>query len=88
MSARFATIVAAMDFSGTLDEAWGVACHLAQVTGAWLHLLHVCPDPRGQARAVEAAGVDYEALDREWRAAASQRLAQAPRHDKRAATPR
>lgn len=75
MSARFATIVAAVDFSGSSDEAWQVACHLARLTGACLHLLHVCPDPLGQGWAVEAVGVDYEALDREWRAAASQRLA-------------
>jgi nucleotide-binding universal stress UspA family protein len=61
----FRTIVAAIDFSVTSDEALRVACELASSHGSTLHLLHVIPDARRQAWSVEAPGLDFSALQQE-----------------------
>lgn len=61
----FRTIVAAIDFSETSDDALRVACELAACHGSQLHLLHVIPDARQQAWSVEAPGLDFAALQQE-----------------------
>lgn len=71
----FHTIVAAIDFSETSDDALRVACALAACHGSELHLLHVIPDARQQAWSVEAPGLDFSALQAESIADAEQQLA-------------
>jgi nucleotide-binding universal stress UspA family protein len=71
----FRTIVAAIDFSETSDEALRVACELASSQGSTLHLLHVIPDARQQAWSVEAPGLDFSALQQESVADAERVLA-------------
>jgi len=61
----FRTIVAAIDFSETSEDALRVACALASSHGSTLHLLHVIPDARQQAWSVEAPGLDFSALQQE-----------------------
>lgn len=74
MSERFDTIVVAVDFSETSEEAWKAACRLAALAGSHLHLVHVSPDPLRQAWTVEAVGVDFGAISQEWQAQAELRL--------------
>ena len=71
----FRTIVAAIDFSETSDDALRVACELAACHGSELHLLHVIPDARQQAWSVEAPGLDFSALQQESMADAERLLA-------------
>lgn len=71
----FNTIVAAIDFSETSDDALRVASELAACQGAELHLLHVIPDARQQAWSVEAPGLDFSALQQESMADAERMLA-------------
>jgi nucleotide-binding universal stress UspA family protein len=71
----FRTIVAAIDFSETSDDALRVACELASSQGGTLHLLHVIPDARQQAWSVEAPGLDFSALQQESVADAERMLA-------------
>ena len=71
----FRTIVAAIDFSETSDDALRVACELAASQGSTLHLLHVIPDARQQAWSVEAPGLDFSALQQESIADAERMLA-------------
>ena len=71
----FRTIVAAIDFSETSDDALRVACDLASSHGSILHLLHVIPDARQQAWSVEAPGLDFSALQQESIADAERMLA-------------
>ncbi|WP_396625909.1 universal stress protein [Luteitalea sp.] len=71
----FRTIVAAIDFSETSDDALRVACELAATHGSALHLLHVIPDARQQAWSVEAPGLDFSALQQESIADAERMLA-------------
>ncbi len=71
----FRTIVAAIDFSETSDDALKVACELAACHGSELHLLHVIPDARQQAWSVEAPGLDFSALQQESMADAERMLA-------------
>lgn len=61
----FRTIVAAIDFSETSDDALQIACQLASSHGSELHLLHVIPDARQQAWSIEAPGLDFSALQQE-----------------------
>ena len=75
MSETFRTIVAAVDFSDTSEEAWRTACGLAMATGSHLHLLHVSPDPLRQGWAVEAIAIDFDAIAREYREKARARMA-------------
>ena len=74
MGERFDTIVVAVDFSETSEDAWAAACQLAVRTNSYLHLLHVTPDPLRQSWTVQAIGMDYQAITREWRQQARARL--------------
>lgn len=69
------TIVVAVDFSETSEDAWAAACRMAVRTGSDVHLLHVSPDPLRQAWTVEAIGVDFPAVAESWREQARERLA-------------
>lgn len=69
------TIVVAVDFSETSEDAWAAACRLAVRTDSDVHLLHVSPDPLRQAWTVEAIGVDFPAITESWRQQARERLA-------------
>lgn len=60
------TIVVPVDFSEASSAAWHTACDLAAITGADLHLVHVCPEPLRQAWAVEAVTMDLDAVALEW----------------------
>lgn len=71
----FETIVVAVDFSETSDEAWHAACQLTEALGSHLHLFHASPDPLQQAWTVEAIAVDFEAIGETWRTQAERRLA-------------
>jgi nucleotide-binding universal stress UspA family protein len=71
----FRTIVAAVDFSETSDDALRVACELAACHDSELHLVHVIPDARQQAWSVEAPGLDFSALQQESMADAERMLA-------------
>ena len=75
MTDSFQTIVVAMDFSETSEEACAVAGRLALATGAHLHLLHVSGDPVHQPWAVQPIAVDFEGIAEEWRRKARERLA-------------
>lgn len=70
----FRTIIAAIDFSETSDEALRVACELAAAHDSDLHLLHVIPDARQQAWSVEAPGLDFSVLQQESMAEAERML--------------
>ncbi len=72
----FRTIVAAIDFSETSDEALQVAAELAVMHDSELHLLHVIPDARQQAWSVEAPGLDFSLLQQESLADAAKVLAE------------
>ncbi len=72
----FRTIVAAVDFSETSDDALRLAAELAGCHDSELHLLHVIPDARQQAWSVEAPGLDFSALQEESMADAERLLAQ------------
>lgn len=71
----FRTIVAALDFSETSDDALRVASELAACHGSELHLVHVVPDARQQAWSAEAPGLDFSLLQAESMAQAEARLA-------------
>jgi nucleotide-binding universal stress UspA family protein len=71
----FRTIVAAIDFSETSEDALRVACDLASSQPSTLHLLHVIPDARQQAWSIEAPGLDFSALQQESIADAERALA-------------
>ena len=71
----FRTIIAAIDFSETSEDALRVACDLASSHGSTLHVLHVIPDARQQAWSVEAPGLDFSALQQESVADAERALA-------------
>ena len=75
MGKRFQTIVVAVDFSETSEDAWVAACQLAVETNSEVHLLHVSPDPLRQAWTVEAISVDFQAIAAEYRRQARERLA-------------
>lgn len=70
----FRTIVAAIDFSETSDDALRVACEVASSHNSELHLVHVIPDARQQAWSVEAPGLDFSALQQESMADAERML--------------
>lgn len=71
----FTTIVVAVDFSDSSPEVLQYAAQLAAASpGAALHVLHVVPDPL-QQWGPDAIGMNFEALDAEWRANAAQQMA-------------
>lgn len=69
------TIVVAVDFSETSNDAAKAAAALARDEGATLHVLHVVPDVRQRFGTVESADRTVDALQREWQDSAAQRLA-------------
>ena len=72
----FRTIVVAIDFSDTSEDALRVASAGATCHGSELHLLHVIPDARQQAWSLEAPGLDFSALQQESLADAERQLAE------------
>ncbi|HEY8534959.1 MAG TPA: universal stress protein [Vicinamibacterales bacterium] len=62
----FRTIVVATDFSETAREALRTALEISRTSGAHLHIVNVVPDPMQQPWMVEAAGVDWANLRKEW----------------------
>lgn len=71
----FTNIVVAVDFSDSSPEVLQYAAQLAAgSSGAALHVLHVVPDPL-QQWGPEAIGVNFAAMDAEWRANAAQQMA-------------
>jgi nucleotide-binding universal stress UspA family protein len=63
---RFQTIVAAIDFSETSQDALDAALDVARGTDARVHLVHVVPDPLHHPWVVESAGVDLLEVRRGW----------------------
>ena len=63
---RFQTIVVAVDFSQTSEDALEAACELAQLHHGHVHLLHVVPDPLQMAYTPEPIALDVDALLRQW----------------------
>lgn len=75
MANHFETIVAAIDFSETSQEALRTACALAVALGSRLHVFHATPDPLNEAWTVEAVGVDFRGIAEAWRTEAARRMA-------------
>lgn len=74
----FNKIVVAIDFSDMSHDVLQYAVQLAASSpGAWLHVLHVVPDPLQQPWTVEAVGIDFGKLQADWVAEADQKLHQA-----------
>jgi nucleotide-binding universal stress UspA family protein len=63
---RIAVIVAPVDVTKSSVQGLEEAATWANELGSELHLLHVVPDPTTQAWAVEAFGVDFEAVANDW----------------------
>ena len=62
----FQTVVVATDFSETAADALSAALELVGGARGRLELLNVVLDPLHQPWMVEAAGIDFEALQRAW----------------------
>ena len=58
----FKAILIATDLSDTSERALGTAVQLAREHGAALHLVHVIRDPATEPWALDAFGVDFDAL--------------------------
>src|SRR4029453_3401945 len=56
---RFRTVVCAVDFSETSQDAVAVARDIAEGAGAHLHLLHVVLDPLQLPWSVETVAIDF-----------------------------
>jgi len=76
MYPRFATILAATDFSAASEQAVTYAASLALEFGATLHLLHVVPDPILAAAWSEAYAYDLDKLGERLRRDAERQLAE------------
>jgi nucleotide-binding universal stress UspA family protein len=63
---RFRTVVCAVDFSETSQDAVAVARDIAEGAGAHLHLLHVVLDPLQLPWSVETAAIDFAEWLRNW----------------------
>jgi nucleotide-binding universal stress UspA family protein len=70
----FQTIVVGIDFSETAGDAVDAALELARIRQGRLHLVHVVPDVLRTGWTVEAAGVDYTSVQRDWVEGAERRL--------------
>jgi nucleotide-binding universal stress UspA family protein len=68
------TVLVAVDFSDTSADAVRYAHEISRLFNAQVHLLHVVPDPLRQPWAVEAPGLDYPALSKQWHAEAEEGL--------------
>jgi nucleotide-binding universal stress UspA family protein len=62
----FQTVVVATDFSETAEDALSAGIDLVGGDLGRLELLNVVLDPLHQPWMVEAAGIDFEALQRAW----------------------
>ena len=62
----FQTVVVATDFSETAEDALSAGLELVGEDGGRLELLNVVLDPLHQPWMVEAAGIDFEALQHAW----------------------
>jgi nucleotide-binding universal stress UspA family protein len=71
---RFHTIVAAVDFSQTSEDAVAAACELARPNHGHVHLLHVVPDPFQFPSTMEPVALDLDAMLRDWTAGATEQL--------------
>ena len=76
---RLETMVVAVDFSETSEDAWAAACRLAVQTNSKVHLLASSPDPLKQPWTVETVSMDYSPIAEEWRQQARERLARSGR---------
>jgi len=63
---RFHTIVAAVDFSETSQDALDAALDLVRGKQGHVHLVHVVPDPFNQPWVVESPGVDLVQVQQTW----------------------
>jgi len=70
----FHTIVAAVDFSETSQDALDAALELARERRARVHLLHVVSDVFHTPWMVESAGVDLQDVQHRWTEEAEQQL--------------
>jgi nucleotide-binding universal stress UspA family protein len=64
--AAFQTVVVATDFSETAEQALNAALEVVQGTNRRLELVHVVLDPLQRPWTVEAAGIDFAALQQGW----------------------
>jgi nucleotide-binding universal stress UspA family protein len=71
---RFHTIVAAVDFSQTSEDAVEAACELARPNHGHVILLHVVPDPFQFPSTMEPVALDPDAMLRDWTAGATEQL--------------
>jgi nucleotide-binding universal stress UspA family protein len=71
---RFHTILAAVDFSQTSDDAIAAACDLCRTNNAQLHVVHVVPEVQ-IPYAIEPVVIDITAFLRQSIEAARQQLA-------------
>jgi nucleotide-binding universal stress UspA family protein len=71
----FKTIVAAIDFSGTSDDAVRTASEIARDYSSRVHLVHVVPEPLQQPWSTDAGGIDVTELRKAWFEDAERRLA-------------
>ena len=73
---RFHTVVVALDFSDSADDAVDAALALTSADAtAQVHLLHVLPDPVPQIWSDEMPQADLREIEREWRDGALKQLA-------------
>jgi nucleotide-binding universal stress UspA family protein len=75
------TIVVAIDFSDTSIDALKFACDTASQQHAELHILHIVPDARMEAWALEAPGFDFDQLNEDAVADARRRMSGLPLYD-------
>jgi universal stress protein A len=61
------TVVTAIDFDQSANDAIDMARELVRPRRGRLHLLHVVPDVLHTPWMVQAAGVDFELLQQRWR---------------------
>ena len=73
---RFHTVVVALDFSDSADDALDAALALTGTdAAAQVHLLHVLPDPVPQIWSDEMPQADLREIERQWRDGALKQLA-------------
>ena len=71
----FKTIVVAIDFSGTCDDAVRTVNEIARDYYSRVHLVHVVPEPLQQPWSIDAGGIDVTELRKAWFENAERRLA-------------
>src|SRR4029450_2680879 len=71
---RFRTVVCAVDFSETSQDAVAVARDIAEGASAHLHLVHVVLDPLQLPWSLETAAMDFAEMLRNWIQSTEQEL--------------